>query len=218
MSGIYSFSLGTLYRAVRRFLTLLFSFLAILPLCAQGLAGKWHVYDGSDGSELHVFLKSDGSGYAEFELLHRAVAVSYAEGSRFWGTFRTTGGYYFMVHGRKTVNVKVTQKDSSFVVVQQGKPSVIVKAWLDEGYSTRDVSDFGDYKKQVIAQWKRDLPTNEDVKKEKSKMEHYLTDYYDDVFEALVEGNYLIVEQTDSTRVLKNLDLYLPLMTWSRQP
>ena len=91
---------------------------------------------------------------------------------------------------------------------------VSVTAWLDELYSTRELSDYGDYKKQVVAQWKRDFPTNEDVKKVKWMMEHYLTDYYGDAFEVLLEGNYRIVERTDSTIVLKNMELGIPLVTW----
>lgn len=102
------------------------------------------------------------------------------------------------------------------MVKQVGKPAVSVTAWLDELYSTRELSDFGDYKKQVVAQWKRDFPTNEDVKKGKWMMEHYFTDFYGDAFEVLLEGNYRIVERTDSTMVLNNTELEILHMTWKR--
>ena len=118
--------------------------------------------------------------------------------------------------GSKKVSVSVSLNDSTLLVKQVGKPAVSVTAWLDEPYSTRELSDYGDYKKQVVAQWKRDFPTNEDVKKYKLIMEHYFTDYYDDAFEVLLEGKYRIVEHTDSTMVLKNMELEIPLRTWKR--
>jgi hypothetical protein len=120
------------------------------------------------------------------------------------------------VKGSKKVSVSVSLNDSTLVVKQVGKPTLSVTAWLDEPYSTRELSDYGDYKKQVVAQWKRDFPTNEDVKKYKWIMEHYFTDYYDDAFEVLLEGKYRIVERTDSTMVLKNTELEIPLITWKR--
>jgi hypothetical protein len=120
------------------------------------------------------------------------------------------------VKGSKKVGVRVSQSDSTFVVKQLGKPAVSVTAWLDEPYSTRELSDYGDYKKQVVAQWKRDFPINEDVKKYKLIMEHYFTDYYDDAFEVLLEGKYRIVERTDSTMVLNNTELEISHMTWKR--
>ena len=183
---------------------------------AQGLTGKWLVYEGSDGAELVVTLTSSNSGKAELSLVRRMQAVSYGEGSQFWGTFRATGGYYFLVKGRKTVGVSVSLTDSTLVVKQRGEPTISVSARLDEPYSTRELSDHGDYKKRVVAQWKRDFPGNEDVKKGKWMMEHYFIDFYDDAFEVLLEGNYQIVERTDSTMVLQNLSLEIPQMTWKR--
>ena len=118
--------------------------------------------------------------------------------------------------GRKTVGVSVSLTDSTLVVKQCGKPAISVSARLDEPYSTRELSDHGDYKKRVVAQWKRDFPGNEDVKKGKWMMEHYFIDFYDDAFEVLLEGNYQIVERTDSTMVLQNLSLEIPQMTWKR--
>ena len=201
---------------MRRVLFLAYAILIASPLFAQRLAGKWLVYEGSDGSELVVTIASGGSGNADLSLVRRSEAVSYGEGSQFWGTFRTTGGYYFLVKGNKKVSVSVSINDSTLVVKQVGKPAVSVTAWLDELYSTRELSDYGDYKKQVVAQWKRDFPTNEDVKKYKLIMEHYFTDYYDDAFEVLLEGNYRIVERTDSTMVLNNTELEISHMTWKR--
>ena len=112
--------------------------------------------------------------------------------------------------------MRVTLTDSTRVVRQCGKPPVSVSAWLDEPYSTRELSDYGDYKKQVVAQWKRDFPHNEDVKKGKWMMEHYFIDFYADSFDMLLEGNYRLVERTDSTIVLKNLSLEIPQRTWKR--
>ncbi len=202
---------------MRRILLLIYATLIAGPLFAQGLAGKWLAYEGSDGSELVVTLSSGGSGSAELALVRRFEAVSYGEGSQFWGTFRTTGGYYFLVKGSKKVGVRVSQTDSTLVVRQVGKPTLSVTAWLDEPYSTRELSDYGDYKKQVVAQWKRDFPNNEDVKKGKWMIEHYFIDFYDEAFDVLLEGNYRIVERTDSTMVLKNIELEIPLMTWNLQ-
>ena len=201
---------------MRRVLFLAYAILIASPLFAQRLAGKWLVYEGSDGSELVVTIASGGSGNADLSLVRRSEAVSYGEGSQFWGTFRTTGGYYFLVKGDKKVSVSVSINDSTLVVKQVGKPAVSVTARLDELYSTRELSDYGDYKKQVVAQWKRDFPTNEDVKKGKWMMEHYFTDFYGDAFEVLLEGNYRIVERTDSTMVLNNTELEISHMTWKR--
>jgi hypothetical protein len=201
---------------MRRILFLVYTILIASPLFAQRLAGKWLVYEGSDGSELVVTLASGGTGNADLTLVRRSEAVPYGEGSQFWGTFLTTGGYYFLVKGSKKVGVRVSQSDSTFVVKQLGQPAVSVTAWLDEPYSTRELSDYGDYKKQVVAQWKRDFLTNEDVKKGKWMMEHYFSDFYGDAFEVLLEGKYRIVESTDSTIVLKKLSLEIPLMTWKR--
>lgn len=196
--------------------TLLLACLMLLvgQVFAQSLAGKWLVYVGADGEELVVNLASNGSGQAELSLVQRFQAVSYGEGSQFWGTFRTTGGYYFMVRGSKKVVVSVAQSDSTLVVMQKGKPTISVTAWLDEPYSTRGLSEYGNYKKQVVAQWKRDFPNNEDVKKYKWIIEQFFIDHYDDAFEVLLEGRYKIVERTDSSMVLKNLSLEIPPMVW----
>ena len=201
---------------MRRILFLAYAILIASPLFAQRLAGKWLVYEGSDGSELVVTLASGGSGNADFSLARRELAVSYGEGCQFWGTFRATGGYYFIVKGLKSEKIQLTQTDSTLVITRRSEPTIKVSAWLDEAYSTRDCSDYGDYKKQVVAQWKRDFPNNEDVKKQKWMMEHYFTDFYGDAFEVLLEGNYRIVERTDSTMVLNNTELEIPLMTWKR--
>ena len=148
-----------------------------MPAFSQNLAGKWLVWEGDDGSELVVTVSSKGGGQADFSLVSRMQAVSYDEGSQFWGTFRTTGGYYFLVKGVMSEKVHITQTDSTVNIVRRSEPAIAVTAWLDEAYSTRELSDYGDYKKQVVAQWKRDIPNNEDVKKYKWMMEHYFTDY-----------------------------------------
>ena len=201
---------------MRRILFLVYAIFIACPLFSQRLVGKWLVYEGSDGSELVVTLASGGSGNADLSLVRRSEAVPYGEGSQFWGTFRTTGGYYFLVKGSKKVSVSVSLNDSTLVVKQVGKPRVSVTAWLDEPYSTRDLSDYGDYKKQVVTQWKRDFPTNEDVKKCKLMMEQYFANYYDNAFEVLLMGNYRVVERSDSTMILKNLSLDIPLIKWIR--
>ena len=185
-------------------------------LFSQSLTGKWLIYEGSDGSELVVTIASKGGGQADFSLARRELAVSSGEGSQFWGTFRATGGYYFIVKGLKSEKIQLTQTDSTLVITRRSEPTIKVSAWLDEAYSTRDCSDYGDYKKQVVAQWKRDFLTNEDVKKGKWMMEHYFTDYYDDAFDVLLEGRYRIVEKTETSIVLKNLDMDIPLMTWKQ--
>ena len=151
---------------------------------------------------------------AAYRLSHTVKAAS----SGVQSTILATGGYYFLVKGVKSEDVYLSQMDSILIITRRGEPSLSVSAWLDEPYSTRGLSDHGDYKEQVVAQWKRDFPTNEDVKKYKWIMEQYFTDYYDDAFEVLLEGRYRIVERTDSTMVLKNLDLDIPLMTWKRIP
>lgn len=201
---------------MKYFLHLFASLLLTIPAFSQGLTGEWLVYEGSDGSELVLTLTSGNSGKAELSLVRRMQAVSYGEGSQFWGTFRATGGYYFLVKGSKTVGVSVSLTDSTLVVKQRGEPAISVSARLDEPYSTRELSDHGDYKKRVVAQWKRDFPGNEDVKKGKWMMEHYFIDFYDDAFDVLLEGNYRIVERTDSTMELQNLSLEIPQMTWKR--
>lgn len=187
-----------------------------MPAVTQSITGKWLVYDGNEGTELVVTITPKGGGHAELSLVRRMQAVSYGEGSQFWDTFLATGGYYFLVKGVKSECIKLKQTDSTLVITRWGEPSILVTAWLDEQYSTRELSDYGDYKKQVVAQWKRDFPINEDVTKGKWMMEHYFTDYYNDAFEVLLEGSYRIIERTDSIMILKNLDLEIPLMEWRR--
>ncbi|MBP5505943.1 MAG: hypothetical protein J6X89_07575 [Bacteroidales bacterium] len=201
---------------MKRLFSLIIAALIEFPLPAQSLEGKWLVYEGGDGSELIVEISQVGSGKAELSLTRRHEAVSYGEGSQFWGTFRSTGGYYFLVNGNKSVDIRLTLTDSTFVVAPQGSPSLTVKAWLDEAYSTRELSDYGDYKKQVLAQWKKDFPKNDDVKKYKWMMEHYFIDFYDDVFDVLLYGTYQIVERTDSTIVLKNPNPEMPDIMWKK--
>ena len=187
-----------------------------MPAVTQSITGKWLVYDGNEGAELVVTITPKGGGHAKLSLVRRMQAVSYGEGSQFWDTFRATGGYYFLVKGVKSECIKLKQTDSTLVITRWGEPAIWVTAWLDEPYSTRELSDYGDYKKQVVAQWKRDFPINEDVEKGQWMMEHYFTDYYNDAFEVLLEGSYRIIERTDSIMILKNLDLEIPLMEWRR--
>lgn len=201
---------------VLRFLLLTCAVLLTSPLRAQSLAGDWLVYEGRDGSRLVVTLTPKGSGQAELWLTERMEAVPYGEGSQFWGTFRATGGYYFIVKATMSESIHVAQTDSTLTVSRRSKPTVSVKAWVDEAYSTRNLSDYGDYKNQVVAQWKRDFPNNHNVRKGKLEMQEYFTGFYHDAFEVLLEGRYSIVEKTDSTMSLKNLDLDIPLMKWER--
>ena len=156
---------------------------------AQGVVGKWLAYEGADGAVLHVTLEQDGGGLAELLLVRRAQAVSYGEGSQFWGPFRTTGGYYFLLEGRKTCPLEWQVSGDSLAVRLSGQPEDRVGAELDIEYSSKDLSDSGDYKQQVVKQWKRDFGTNEDVKKYRAIMAGYLRDYYGDVFEVLVAGD-----------------------------
>ena len=99
--------------------------------------------------------------------------------------------------------LSITQAASTVTIIRRKEPFTRVSAWLDEPYSTRNLSDYGDYKKQVVAQWKRDFPHNEDVDKGKWMMEHYFENFYADAFEVLLEGNYRVVERTDSTLTVK---------------
>ena len=195
---------------------LLFVLLGSLPAFSQNLSGKWLAYEGSDGADLVVSLQQTGVGQATLSLVRRMQAVSYGEGSQFWGTFRATGGYYYLVKGLKSEQIRLTQTDSTVVITRRTEPKVSVSAWLDEAYSTRDLSDYGGYKKQVLAQWKRDFSRNEDVKKGKLIMQRYFVEYYGDAFEELLEGRYQIVERTGTSIKLKNLDLDTPIVTWRK--
>ena len=201
---------------MRRLIALSASFLAGLALFAQNPSGRWLVYEGSDGAELVVSVSADGIGKAELSLTRRHQAVSYGEGSQFWGTFRGAGGYYFLVKVVKTVGVSLTQTDSTLVVTRRGEPETKVSARLDEAYSTRELSDYGDYKKQVLAQWKRDFPRNEDVKRAKRIMAGYFEDFYADAFDALLFGEYRLIEKTDSALVLKKPAPNSPPLKWER--
>ena len=201
---------------MRRLIALSASFLAGLALFAQNPSGRWLVYEGSDGAELVVSVSADGIGKAELSLTRRHQAVSYGEGSQFWGTFRGTGGYYFLVKVVKTVGVSLMQTDSTLVVTRRGEPVTKVSAQLDEAYSTRELSDYEDYKKQVLAQWKRDFPRNEDVKRAKMIMAGYFEDFYADAFDALLFGEYRLIEKTDSTLVLKKPAPNSPPLKWER--
>ena len=105
---------------MRRLIALSVSFLAGLALFAQNPSGRWLVYEGGDGAEMVVSLSADeSSGKAELSLTRREQAVSYGEGSQFWGTFRGTGGYYFLVKGVKTVSISLTQTDSTLIVTRR---------------------------------------------------------------------------------------------------
>lgn len=190
-------------------------FFASAQLFAQKPSGRWLVYEGGDEAELVVSVSADGIGKAELSLTRRHQAVSYGEGSQFWGTFRGTGGYYFLVKAVKTVGVSLTQTDSTLVVTRRGEPETKVSARLDEAYSTRELSDYGDYKKQVLAQWKRDFPRNEDVKRAKRIMAGYFEDFYADAFDALLFGEYRLIEKTDSSLVLKKPAPGSPPLKWT---
>ena len=194
-----------------------FILLLSLPAFSQGIAGRWLVYEGSDGAELVVTISSAGTGKAELSLVRIMEAISYCAGSQYWGTFRVTGGYYFQVKGSKKVSVSVSRSDSTLVVRQTGKPTLSVTARLGEEYSTREISDYGDYKRQVVAQWKRDFPYNEDVKKGKWIMESYFTDYYDGIFDYLLEGKFRIVESDGSTLVLKKAGSDNSPLLWKKE-
>ena len=200
---------------MKHLLLLFATFLITTQFFAQNMGGKWLAYEGSDGAELVVSVSADGIGKAELSLTRRHQAVSYGEGSQFWGTFRGTGGYYFLVKVVKTVGVSLTQTDSSLVVTRRGEPVTRVSAQLDEAYSTRELSDYGDYKKQVLAQWKRDFPRNEDVKRTKRIMAGYFEDFYADAFDALLFGEYRLIEKTDSTLVLKKPAPGSPPLKWT---
>ena len=200
---------------MKHLLLLFATFLITTQFFAQNMGGKWLAYEGSDGAELVVSVSADGIGKAELSLTRRHQAVSYGEGSQFWGTFRGTGGYYFLVKAVKTVGVSLTQTDSSLVVTRRGEPVTRVSAQLDEAYSTRELSDYGDYKKQVLAQWKRDFPRNEDVKRTKRIMAGYFEDFYADAFDALLFGEYRLIEKTDSTLVLKKPAPGSPPLKWT---
>ena len=100
------------------------------------------MHEGRDGSDLVVTLAPNGGGQAEFSLVRRELAGSYGEGSQFWGTFRTTGEYYFLVKGVISEMIQLAQTDSTLVITRLSEPNVKVSAWLDEEYSTRDTSDF----------------------------------------------------------------------------
>lgn len=201
---------------MKRAVLLVLAALLPLSLCCQNLTGRWKVYEGGDGSKLVISLLPDGRGLAELSLIRRMQAVSYGEGSQFWDTFRATGGYYFLVEGRKTADLNWTQEDSVLVIETSSVPVDSISTCLDEAYSSRNLSDFGDYKEQILAQWRHDYLDNKDVEKGHWMMEHYFTDYYNDAFEVLLEGSYRIIERTDSIMILKNLDLEIPLMEWRR--
>lgn len=201
---------------MKHLLLLFVTFLITTQFFAQNMGGKWLVYEGSDGAELVVSVSADGIGKAELSLTRRHQAVSYGEGSQFWGTFRGTGGYYFLVKVVKTVGVSLTQTDSTLIVTRRVEPETKVSAQLDEAYSTRELSDYGDYKKQVLAQWKRDFPRNEDVKRTKRIMAGYFEDFYADAFDALLFGEYRLIEKTDSTLVLKKPAPGSPPLKWER--
>ena len=173
-------------------------------LFSQGITGKWIVWEGGDGADLIVSISADGTGTAELSLVRRSEAISHGEGSQFWGTFRTTGGYYFLVQGVMTEGISWTQSDLTLNIRGLGEPTISVSARLDEAYSMRELSDCGDYKEQVIAQWRMDFLTNEDVEKHKWIMENYFRDFYGDLFDNLLEGRHTIAEKSDSTMVLQN--------------
>ena len=178
--------------AMKRYLALLFFSLLSSPLFSQGLIGNWRVREGSDGSSLVVSLYEDGSGVACLSLVRRAEAIQSGGGSRFWGTFRVSGGYFFLVFGDWSCPIEWEAAEDSLSIRSAGQPTLTVDAKLDVAYSTKDMSDWGDYKKEIVSQWKRDFTDNEDVEKHKAFMSEYLESFYSDVFDDLVIGVYSI--------------------------
>lgn len=178
---------------------------------AQDVSGKWSL-DGLEDGEFSLTLNSGGTGSAQMSLAKRHLAIGAAEGRRIWGTLRTTGGYYFIVYGKKTAPIRWHIKDSVLSIEVLRDPIVTVSAELDVEYSSRELSDYGDYKKQIIAQWRRDFPTNEDVKKYKWIMEQYLAEQYKDVFDVFVDGDYKIVDISTDSLVIFNNELDVNLL------
>lgn len=178
---------------------------------AQNVTGKWCL-DGLEDGEFSITLNSDGTGNAQMALAKRHLAIGAAEGRRILGTFRTTGGYYFIVYGKKAAPVRWHIKDSILSIKVLSDPKVTVSSELDVEYSSRELSDYGDYKKQVIAQWRRDFPTNEDVKKYKWIMEQYLTEQFSDVFDVFVDGDYKIEDISPDSLVIFNEELDVNLL------
>jgi hypothetical protein len=201
---------------MKRVVLLVFAALLPLSLCCQNLTGRWKAYEGGDGSKLVISLLPDGRGLAELSLIRRMEAVSYGEGSQFWGSFRAKGGYYFLVEGRKTADLNWSQEDSVLVIETSSVPVDSISTCLDEVYSSRNLSDFGDYKEQILAQWRQDFPDNKDVEKGHWMMEHYFANYYSDFFSIVVCGTYLLLEASDSSVTLKNLIPEIPVQTWHR--
>lgn len=181
---------------------------------AQDVSGKWCL-DGLEDGEFSITLNPDGTGSSQMSLAKRHLAIGAAEGWRILGTFRTTGGYYFIVYGKKSAPIRWHIQDSVLSIKVLRDPLVTVSAELDVEYSSRELSDYGDYKKQIIAQWRRDFPTNEDVKKYKWIMEQYLTEQFSDVFDVFVDGDYKIGDITPDSLVIFNDELDVNLL-WFR--
>ncbi len=192
---------------MKRFLVLQSVLLLAIQSHSQDLAGRWLLVDESDGTRMALTLSRDKSGVVEFTTVVRRQAVSYGEGSQFWGTFHTKGGYYFLLNADVKTPFKWTQTDSSLVLAV-GKPTCFtVTATLDEKYSTREISDEGLYKKQVLEQWRRDFRENDDVKRDKRKMEAYFKEAYCDTVHDLFEGEHFIMERSDSRIVFPEWEM-----------
>lgn len=192
---------------INRLPVLLLVFLLAVPLYSQDMTGKWLLVDEGDGTRLALTLLPNKSGSVEFATVTRRLAMSYGEGSQFWGTFHTKGGYYFLLKADVKTPIKWKQTDSSLVIAVGKPPRFTVTATLDEKYSTREISDEGLYKKQVLEQWRRDFRDNDDVRKDKRAMEAYFKEAYWDTVYDLFDGEHFILECTDSRVVFPEWEM-----------
>lgn len=169
--------------------------LLCLTFCVSGFAndipGKWTVVDNGDGEGLFLQLNKGGTGKAYGKDMTRAVAVSKAAGSQRKGTFRATGGYYFFVFGEISCPITWKKMGDTLTIRVTGQPSKKVTAKLDLESSTRDLSDWGGYRKSIISQWKSDFPSNEDVQKYKYYMGESLDIEYKVYFKSFLTGKYI---------------------------
>ena len=159
---------------------------------AKGIPGEWTLINNGYGEGLFVQLNTGGTGKARAKLTRRALAVSKAAGSQRKGTFRATGGYYFIVDGEVSCPITWTKKGDTLIIRKKGSPTKNVSARLDVESSSRDLSDEGGYRNSVIAQWKRDLPSNEDVKKYKFYLSESLDLEYGPYLNSFLTGKYIL--------------------------
>lgn len=131
-----------------------------------------HIYS-EDVFELYSFLKNGvGKFTCHYNIYDRLapqkMASSWREG--YTTHYSYSGGFYFDVEGASTQSTTWRIKGDT-IIIKYGKAAITTKATLGNQRLERSNDQWIiDYQRQLINQFKRDLPTNDDVIKTKNEV------------------------------------------------